>query len=70
VAAEGRLTDAVSAFAGWSFNDEDIALVEDAGYFEAAGRYVPNLPNFLQQAMEDERPTLITQPCSARSQLG
>ncbi len=32
VAAEGRLTDAVRAFAGWPFNDEDIAVAEDAGY--------------------------------------
>ncbi len=32
LAAEGRLTDAVRAFAGWPFNDEDIAVAEDAGY--------------------------------------
>ena len=57
LAAEGRLTDAARAFAGFPFNDEDIAVAEDAGYFEAAGRYVPNLLNLLQQAMEYEGPT-------------
>ncbi|MEX2587080.1 MAG: alpha/beta hydrolase [Actinomycetota bacterium] len=49
LAAEGRLTDAVRAFAGWPFNDEDIAVAEDVGYFEAAGRYAPNLLGFFQQ---------------------
>ena len=56
LAAEGRLTAAVRAFAGFPFNDEEIAVAEDAGYFEAAGRYVPNLLNLLQQAMESRRP--------------
>jgi pimeloyl-ACP methyl ester carboxylesterase len=49
LAAEGRLPEAARAFAGWPFNDDDIAVAEDAGYFEAAGRYVPNLLNFIQQ---------------------
>ena len=57
LATEGRLTDAARAFAGWPFNDEEIALAEDAGYFEAAGRYVPNLLNLLQQWGEYEGPT-------------
>ena len=57
LAAEGRLTAAVRAFAGLPFNDEEIAVAEDAGYFEAAGRYVPNLLNLLQQPMEYEGPT-------------
>jgi pimeloyl-ACP methyl ester carboxylesterase len=56
LAAEGRLTDAVRAFVGWIFNDEEIAALEDAGYFEAAGRYVPNLLNHLQQVMEQGDP--------------
>jgi pimeloyl-ACP methyl ester carboxylesterase len=56
LAAAGKMTDAVRAFAGWPFNDEEIAVAEDAGYFEAAGRYVPNLLNLLQQAMESEDP--------------
>jgi pimeloyl-ACP methyl ester carboxylesterase len=49
LAAEGRLAAAARAFAGWPFNDEDIVVAEDGGYFEAAGRYVPNLLNLLQQ---------------------
>ena len=57
LAAEGRFTDAIRAFAGFPFNDGDIAVAEDAGYFEAAGRYVPNLLNVQQQAMEYEGPT-------------
>ena len=57
LAAEGKLAAAARAFAGFPFNDEEIAVAEDAGYFEAAGRYVPNLLNLLQQAMESEGPT-------------
>jgi pimeloyl-ACP methyl ester carboxylesterase len=57
LAAAGKLTAAARAFAGWPFNDEEIAMAEDAGYFEAAGRYVPNLLNLLQQWGEYEGPT-------------
>ena len=57
LAADGRLTDAMRAFAGFPFNDEDIAVAEDADYFEATGRYVPNLLNVQQQAMKYEGPT-------------
>ena len=56
LAADGRLTDAVRAWFGWVFNDDEIALAEDAGYFEAAGRYVPNLLNLVQQVMEHGDP--------------
>ena len=56
LAAEGRLTAAVRAFLGWPLNDEEIAVAEDAGYVEAAGRYVPNLLNLLQQVMEHGDP--------------
>ena len=57
LAAEGRLTGAARAFAGWTFNDEEIAMAEGAGYFEAAGAYVPNLLNLVQQWGEYEGPT-------------
>jgi pimeloyl-ACP methyl ester carboxylesterase len=57
LAAEGRLTDAIRAFAAFPFNDKDIAVAEDAGYFKATGRYVPHLLSFQQQAMEYEGPT-------------
>jgi pimeloyl-ACP methyl ester carboxylesterase len=54
LASEGRLTDAMRAFFGFPFNDEEIAVAEDAGYFEATGRYVPTLLNQLRQTMESE----------------
>jgi pimeloyl-ACP methyl ester carboxylesterase len=57
LAAKGRLTAAARAFAAWPFNDEEIAMAEDAGYFEVAARYVPNLLNLLQQWGEYEGPT-------------
>jgi pimeloyl-ACP methyl ester carboxylesterase len=56
LAAEGRLADAARAFAGFPFNDEEIAVLEDAGYLEAVGRYVPGLLNHLQQVMEQGDP--------------
>lgn len=56
LANEGNLTAAMRAFAGYPFTDEDIAIAEDAGYFEATGRYVPNLLNLLQQFMEHGNP--------------
>jgi pimeloyl-ACP methyl ester carboxylesterase len=49
LAADGNLPAAMRAFAGWPFNDEEIAVADAAGYFEAAGRYVPNLLDFIQQ---------------------
>jgi pimeloyl-ACP methyl ester carboxylesterase len=56
LAAEGNLAAAARVLAGFPFNDEEIAVAADAGYFEAAGRYVPNLLNLLQQAMGSEDP--------------
>jgi pimeloyl-ACP methyl ester carboxylesterase len=57
LAADGRLTAAARAFARWPFDDGEIAVAEDAGYFEAAGRYAPNLLNLLHQFMEHGGPT-------------
>jgi len=56
LAAEGHLSAAARAFAGFPFHDEEIAVADEAGYFEAAGRYVPSLLNLLQQAMTQEGP--------------
>lgn len=56
LAAEGNLSAAARAFAGFPFYDEEIAVADEAGYFEAAGRYVPSLLNLLQQAMTQEGP--------------
>lgn len=58
LAAEGRFTDAARAFARWPFTDADMAVAEDAGYFHATGRYVPNLLNTLKQVQEYEGPTI------------
>lgn len=57
LAAEGSLTAALRAFAGWPFHDEEIAVADAAGYFQAAGRYVPHLLNLFQQWMANEGPT-------------
>jgi len=57
LAAEGNLTAAARAFAGFPFNDGEIAVAADAGYFEAAGRYVPSMLNVLRQAMASADPT-------------
>src|SRR5688572_30804326 len=57
LAVEDNLTAAARAFAGWPFNDEEIDMAEDAGYFEVAGRYVPNLLNILQQWGKYEGPS-------------
>jgi len=57
LASKGRLADALRAAARSPFNDEELALAEGAGYFEAAGRYVPNLLNVFRQMMEHKGPT-------------
>jgi pimeloyl-ACP methyl ester carboxylesterase len=57
LAREGKLAAAARAFAEFPFDEEEIAVAEGAGYFEAAGRYVPNLLNLLRQEMEHDRPT-------------
>ena len=57
LATEGRLTDGARAFAGFLFDDEEVAVADDAGYFEASGRYVPHLLSFFQQLREYQGPT-------------
>ncbi len=57
LAAEGRLTDAMRAFAGVPFTDDEIAALDDAGYLEAAGRYVPTLLSNIQQQPQYQGPT-------------
>lgn len=56
LAAEGNMPEAVRAFLGVPFNDEEIAAVDEAGYFEATGRYVPTLLEQLGQTMKSEGP--------------
>lgn len=57
LAADGRLAEAARAFAGFVFDDTEIALAEAAGYFEAAARYVPALVDFFRQLREYAGPT-------------
>jgi pimeloyl-ACP methyl ester carboxylesterase len=56
LAAEGNLSAAARAFAGFPFSGEELAAADETGYFEAAGRYVPHLLNLLHQAMTQEGP--------------
>ena len=51
LASSGRLPAAARAFAGWPFTEKEVQAAEDAGYFAAAGRYVPNLLSAVQQAL-------------------
>ncbi len=57
LAAEGRFREAMRAAAAYPFNDEEIALADDAGYFAAAGRYALNLLNVFQQLAQWDGPT-------------
>lgn len=56
LAGIGRSTDAVRAFAAYPFSDNDIAVADDAGYFEASGRYVQTMGSFFHQQMAYEGP--------------
>jgi pimeloyl-ACP methyl ester carboxylesterase len=55
-AAEGDMKEAVRAFLAFPFNDEEIAVAGEAGYFEATGRYVPTLLNQIRQTLQSEGP--------------
>ena len=55
--SEGALTDAVRVLAGVLFNQQDVAAAEQAGYFEATGRYVPTMLDFFDQQSRYEGPT-------------
>ncbi len=57
LAAEGNMTEAARAFLGFPFNDEEVTIADEAGYFEATGRYVPTLLNQLPQTMQSEGPS-------------
>ncbi|GAA4516321.1 alpha/beta fold hydrolase [Nonomuraea ferruginea] len=58
LAAGGDVTAAIRAFAGGPFSDEELAVAEEAGYFEAAGRYVPHLLSLLGQVEASGGPTV------------
>ena len=52
LAIDGNLAAAMRAFAAYPFTDEEIELAEDAGYFEAAGGYVPSMLGVFQRLTE------------------
>jgi pimeloyl-ACP methyl ester carboxylesterase len=56
LAAGGNMAAAVRAFLGWPFNEAEIAVAEEASYFDATGRYVLTLLNQLAQTMKSEGP--------------
>jgi pimeloyl-ACP methyl ester carboxylesterase len=45
------------AFASVPFNHDELEVAQDAGYLEAAARYVPNLLNTIQQQPKYRGPT-------------
>lgn len=64
LAAEGNLTAAVRAFAGFPFTDAEVSVAEDAGYLEAAARYVPHLLNLFQQMLAEEEAQVVDDPAA------
>lgn len=56
LAADGNLAEAVRTFLSVPFTDDEIAAADEAGYFEATGRYVPTLLNQLAQTMRSDSP--------------
>ena len=57
LATDGRPSQALRAAAAWPFSDAEIAAVADAGHFEQAGRYVPNLLDVFAQLAQWDGPT-------------
>lgn len=56
LAGGGGGAEAVRAFAGFVFDDNDIAAAERMGYFGATARYVPAMLDFFGQQMQQEGP--------------
>jgi pimeloyl-ACP methyl ester carboxylesterase len=56
LAAGGEMSTAARAFLGFAFNDDEIAVADEAGYFDAAGSYVPTLLSQLAQTMKPNGP--------------
>lgn len=54
IAAQGDLTAAARAWAGFVYHDDEIAQLEDTGYLERIGRYIPALLNDIQQGARSE----------------
>lgn len=62
LAAEGNLTAAVRAFARFPFTDQEVGVASDAGYFDSAARYVPNLLNLFQQMLAENQAPVVDDP--------
>jgi pimeloyl-ACP methyl ester carboxylesterase len=58
LAADGRLTEAMRAFAGFVLNSGEITRLENAGYFEAAGNYALNLLELHRQMANYQGPVV------------
>lgn len=58
LASDGELAEAVRAAARFPFSEVEVAVADEAGYFEASGRYVPNLLNVFRQLREHQGPTV------------
>lgn len=56
LAAEGDLTAAVRAFADYPFDEKDIVVAEETGYFKDSARYVPEMLSFFQHLKKDDGP--------------
>lgn len=65
LAAEGRLAEAVRAFAELPFTEQELAAADD--YFKNAARYVPTLLNHFQQMSAEEAPQVVDDPAALGS---
>lgn len=64
LASQGDMAAAVRSLADFVFNEEEIAVLEDAGYLAATERYIPSLLEFFQQlqayeGLTAEDPTVL-----------
>lgn len=62
---DGRLTDAMRAFAGFVCQEGELAMLDDAGYLEASEHYAPNLLRTFQQPPRDDGASAPVPPSAA-----
>jgi len=65
-AADGRLVDAVRAFAAWICTDPEIAALEETDFYERWAGCVPAMLHFVQEDASYEGPVRPTPRCSGR----
>lgn len=56
LAGDGDLAAAMRVFAAYPFTDDEIELAENAGFFEAAGGYIPSMLGVFQRLAEHRGP--------------